>query len=38
MDANNRRKGFGGGNNFRREAFARTSEALNALQVKFNCG
>ena len=31
-------KGFGGGNNVQREAFAGTSEALNALQVKFDCG
>ena len=36
-DANKRGKGFGGGNNARREAFAGTSEALNALQVKFDC-
>ena len=38
MDANKRKKGFGSGNNVRREAFSGTSEALNALQVKFNCG
>ena len=38
MDANNRRKGFGGGNNFRRGDFSRTSEALNALQFNFECG
>ena len=37
-DANKRGKVFGGGNNVWREAFSRTSEALNALQVKFNCG
>ena len=37
-DANKRENGFGGGNNIRREAFAGTSEELNALQVKFNCG
>ena len=37
-DANKRGKGFGGGNNVRREAFSGTSEALNALQVKFDCG
>ena len=37
-DANKIGKGFGGGNNVRREAFAGTSEALNALQVKFNFG
>ena len=37
-DANKRGKGFGGGNNFWREAFCGTSEALNALQVKFDCG
>ena len=32
-----REKVFGGGNKGRREAFSGTSEALNALQVKFNC-
>ena len=37
-DANKKGKGFGGGNNFWREAFSGTSEALNALQVKFDCG
>ena len=37
-DASKRGKGFGGRNNIRREAFAGTSEALNALQVKFYCG
>ena len=37
-DANKRGNGFGGGNNVWREAFAGTSEALNALQVKFDCG
>ena len=37
-DANKRGKGFGGGNNVRREAFAGTREALNVLQVKFDCG
>ena len=37
-DANKRGKGFGGGNNVRREALAGTSKALNALQVKFDCG
>ena len=37
-DANKRGKGFGGGNTVRRETFAGTSEALNALQVEFNCG
>ena len=31
-------KVFGGGNNVQREAFDGTSEALNALQVKFDCG
>ena len=36
-DANNRGKGFGGGNNVWREAFAGTSKAMNALQVKFDC-
>ena len=37
-DANKRGKGFGCGNNVRREALVGTSEALNALQVKFDCG
>ena len=37
-DTKNRGNRFGGGNNFRREAFAGTSEALNALQFKFDCG
>ena len=37
-DANKRGKVFGGGNNVQREAFDGTSEALNALQVKFDCG
>ena len=37
-DANKRGKGFGSGNNVWREAFAGTSEALNALQVKFDYG
>ena len=37
-DAKKRGNGFDGGNNVRREAFASTSEALNALQVKSNCG
>ena len=37
-DANKRGNGFGGGNNVRREAFNDTSEALNTLQVKFDCG
>ena len=37
-DANKRGKGFGGRNNIRREAFAGTREALNTLQVKFDCG
>ena len=32
-----RGKGFDSGNNVWREAFAGTNEALNALQVKFNC-
>ena len=36
-DANKRKKVFGDRNNVRREAFAGTNEALNALQVKFNC-
>ena len=37
-DVNKRGKVFGGGNNVRREAFYGTSEALNMLQVKFDCG
>ena len=37
LDTNKRGKGFGSGNNVRREAFTGTSEALNALQVKFDC-
>ena len=37
-DANKRGKEFGGRNNVWREAFAVTSEALNALQFKFYCG
>ena len=37
-DANKRGKGFGSGNTVQREDFAGTSEALNMLQVKFNCG
>ena len=37
-DANKIEKGFDGGNNVWREDFAGTSEALNALQVKFDCG
>ena len=37
-DANKRGNGFGGRNYVRREAFDGTSEALNALQVKFDCG
>ena len=36
--ANKRGKGFGGGNNVRREGFNGTSKALNTLQVKFYCG
>ena len=36
-DANKRGKGFGSRNTFWREAFAGTSEAMNALQVKFVC-
>ena len=31
-------RGFGSGNTIPREAFAGTSKALNALQVKLNCG
>ena len=38
LDANKKGKGFGSRNNVRREDFAGTSKALNALQVKFNCG
>ena len=38
LDANKRGKGFGIGNTIWREAFAGTSEALNMLQVKFDCG
>ena len=38
LDANNKGKGFVSGNNVRREAFARTSKALNTMQVKFYCG
>ena len=37
-DANKRGKGFGGRNNVRREYFSGTSKALNALQVKSDCG
>ena len=37
-DENKRGKRFGGGNNVRREVFSGTSAALNALQIKFNCG
>ena len=37
-DANKRGKGFGGRNNVRREAFSGTRMALNAVQVKFDCG
>ena len=37
-DTNKRGKGFGSGNTVQREAFSGTSEALNALQVKFDCG
>ena len=37
-DANKRGKGFGGGNNVWREAFGEASEAMNALQFKFDCG
>ena len=38
MDANKKGRGFGSGNTVRREAFTGTSEALNGLQVKFDCG
>ena len=37
-DANKTGKGFGSENTVRRETFDGTSEALNTLQVKFNCG
>ena len=37
-DANKRGKGLDGRKNVRREAFAGTSEALNVLRVKFDCG
>ena len=37
-DAKKRGKGLGGGKNVRREAFAGTTKALNALQVKLDCG
>ena len=37
-DAKKIGKGFGGGNNVWREYFAETSEAMNMLQVKFDCG
>ena len=37
-DANKIGKLFGSGDTVRREAFVGTSKALNALQVKFNCG
>ena len=37
-DTNKRGKGFGSGNIVQREAFTGTSEALNTLQVKFDCG
>ena len=35
--ANKKGRGFGSRNTVQREAFARTSKALNVLQVKFNC-
>ena len=38
LDANKREKGLGSRNTIRREAVSRKSEALNALQVKFDCG
>ena len=37
-DSKKRGKGFGGGNNVWRESFAKLSNALNVLQVKFDCG
>ena len=37
-NANKRGKIFGSGNTVRREAFSGTSEALNALQFKLDCG
>ena len=36
LDANKRGKRFGSGKTIQREDFSRTSEALNALQVKFD--
>ena len=36
-DAKKIGKGFGSRNTVQREAFAGTGEALNALQVKFDC-
>ena len=38
FDANKKVIGFVSGNTVRREDFSGTSEALNALQVKFDCG
>ena len=37
LDANKRGRGFGSGNTVWREDFAGKSEALNKLQVKFDC-
>ena len=37
-DANKKGRGFGSGNTVWRSNFAGTSEALNAIQVKFNYG
>ena len=36
--ANKKRRGFGSRNTVRREYFAGTSKALNALQFNFDCG
>ena len=38
LDANKRGKGFSRGNTVRRKYFYGTSEALNALQFKVDCG
>ena len=38
LDTNKRGNGLGSGNTVWREDFSGTSEVLNALQVKFDCG
>ena len=38
MDTSKKGKGFGSRNTVWRDYFARTSEALNVIQVKFDCG